>query len=884
MAIGGKLRRLWQSLFQSARLDAEVDEELHNYLEGLIEKKVRAGQDPVSARRSAMAEMGGLTPLRRDVQRLRIGAGLDALWQDIRFTCRALTRRPAFAAVAVITFALGIGANTAIFSVVNATLIQPLPYENSDRLVFVWGGIPTQYPRGPLSGPELIDLRRRGTLFTAFGGIWQNTAIVSDDGEPEELRIGFVTGNFFRTLGVEAALGRTLDETDERSDSIASILLSWPVWQRRYGGDPSVIGRTTMVYGGPAKIVGVMPEDFRLLFPREASVAEDLEAWIPFGPDLDRRPRKQNFMRVVGRLRPGVHVVEKAEEVAQIAAGISRDYPEYQPTGRRFNMVGLQSDTTREIRPHLLALLAGVAVLLLTACLNVASLLIARAAARTRETALRLAIGASHRQILRQCLVEGLVLALLGGVVGVVFGELSLQTLVSLRPAALMRLDSIRIDATVLIVTACTALVWGVLFSFAPMIEVLRTDLIGGVLGSVRRSRAVRYRTRAALVTLQIALSVVLLVGAGLMIRTFISIQQIDPGYSPVGMLSFRLSPPSSASDVNAFHKRLQAELAALPGVNGVGSVSHLPFDKIPNWGSPYVVSPDQDPATLRFADYRAVSPGYLETIGAHLLEGRFFTEDESRPAVIVDDQVARKSWPGWPQESAIGKRIAVDPSVSGQPERRVWVPVVGVVRHMRIRSLVEDLTDQVYMPIRQVPRPTTYVVKTSGDPADLAGPVRARIREVDAQVPVYDMRPLDEYLVAAKSGQRFTMFLAAAFAVVALVLAFVGIFGLVSYSVNTRQYEFGVRLALGAQSGQILRFVLREGLLLLMAGVAVGIVIAGTVAQFLQSQLFGVTAFDLPTYVIALATISIAGLCAVWLPARHASLSNPLDVIRSEF
>jgi putative ABC transport system permease protein len=334
---------------------------------------------------------------------------------------------------------------------------------------------------------------------------------------------------------------------------------------------------------------------------------------------------------------------------------------------------------------------------------------------------------------------------------------------------------------------------------------------------------------------------------------------------------------------VNAFHERLQANLAALPGVAGVGAVSHLPFDNIPNWGNPYFIAAGQDPSTAPFADFRSVSPGYLETIGANLLEGRFFTEADregSQPVVIVDDLLARRSWPG---ESAIGKKIAVDPSVSGIAERRAWATVIGVVRHMRIRSLVEDLTDQVYFSIRQAPRQTTYVVKTTGDPASLVGAVRARIREVAPQTPVYDIHPLDRNLLAARSGQRFTMLLAIAFAAVAVALAFVGVFGLVSYMVNTRRYEFGVRLALGARSGHILRLVVGEGLLLIVVGLSIGVGLAVTVAQYLQSQLFGVGAFDISTYLIAAAVVTLACSFASWLPARTAAAANALDVIRAD-
>jgi predicted permease len=887
VALLRKLRRLWQSLFQSRRLDAELNEELRAYLEGLVEKKMRAGNDPDAARREAMIEMGGLTQIRSEVQRVRIGAGIDQLWQDLRFACRGLRRRPSFAAVAIVTFALGIGANTAIFSVVNAALIQPLPYKDSGRLGLVWGDLSASgYPRGPLSAPELIDLRRYATGFDSFAGIWQNSAVLTGDGNPEELRIGWVTANFFRTLGANAAIGRTFEDADEGDKAVPSILLSWPVWQSRYGGDPSVIGRKIMVWGGPTTVIGVMPADFRLFFPPEASIPEDLEAWLPFSDDLARRPQRQNFLRVIARMKPGTVLAQAHEEVSQIGARIFREHAGYEGTGRKLNLVGLQSEGTREMRPRLIALLAGVAVLLLTACLNVASLLIARGASRTKETALRVAVGASHRQILRQCIVEGLVLAVLGAMVGVLFGEVSLRALVALRPAALSRIATARIDTTVLAVTGVTTLLWGLLFSLAPMIEVVRTDVIGSLLGNLRHSAGTRHRTRKALVTLQIAFSVLLLVGAGLMIRTFVAIQRLDPGYTWNRMLAFRLSAPlnlDSQAAANEFHRHLQADLAALPGVTGIGSVSHLPFDDIPNWGNPYFTFTGQDPASAPFADFRSVSPGYFEAIGAHLLEGRVFNETDtagSQRVVIVDDLLARRSWPG---QSAIGKAISVDPSVSGIASRRGWATVVGVVRHMRIRSLVEDLTDQVYFPIRQAQRATTYVVKVSGDPSAAVGPIRSRMREIAPQTPLYDMHPLEQNLLAARSGHRFTMLLAAAFAAVAVVLAFIGVFGLVSYVVNTRRFEFGVRLALGARSTDILRIVVREGLVLIAAGLIIGTTIAGTAARLLQSQLFGVGPFDIWTYLIAMAVIAAACAMASWLPGRRAAASNVMDVIRSD-
>jgi putative ABC transport system permease protein len=330
MALRRRVSCLWHTLFRSSQLDAEGDEELRAHLEELVERNIRGGLNPIEARHAAMAEMGGLTPIRRDIQRVRIGAGIDAFWQDFRLACRSLIRKPAFAVVAIVTFALGIGANTAIFSVVDATLIQPLPYKDSGQLAFVWGDLSASgYPRGPMSGPELIDLRRYSTLFTSFAGIWQSSAVITGDGDPEQLRIGWVTSNFFRTLGVNAAIGRTFEDSDEGEKAFPSILLNWAVWRARYGGDSSVVGRNIMVWQ-PWRVIGIMPPDFRLLFPSEASVPEDLEAWIPFDDDLARRPQRQNFLRVMARMKPGVGLAQAHDEVSQIGDRIFKERAGYQ--------------------------------------------------------------------------------------------------------------------------------------------------------------------------------------------------------------------------------------------------------------------------------------------------------------------------------------------------------------------------------------------------------------------------------------------------------------------------------------------------------------------------------------------------------------------------
>jgi len=616
-----KIASFWRSLFRKSRLDRELDEELRGFLYGLADKKIRAGMDPAEARRAAAIEMGSVESVKEDVRSGRIGNGVDSTLQDVRYAWRGLKRSPGLMVVAVLTLALGIGANTAIFSVVNAMLIAPLPYHDSSRLVFVWSDMTEAgYPRGPLSGPELADLRERSTLFSGFGAIWANTVALTGDGDPEQLRIGLVTADFFSVLGADAALGRTFTPDDAVDTAPPRILLAWPLWQRRYAGDPTIVGRSILVSGGPATVVGVMPANFRLLLPPDASVPDDLQAWAPFPRNMTKGPRGQQFLRVVGRMRPGATLEQGRLEIDAIAGRISREFTDYGSAGRRFNTVRLQADVVREIRPVLLALLCGVAILLLIACANVGSLLVARAASRRKELALRLALGAGRVRLLHQYVVEGLVLAALGAGTGLLVARAGLTALLAATPDSLDRIAAARIDTTVLAFTGGTALLWGLLLSLAPLAEVFRTDLATALQREGRGSSGtLHYRTRTALVVAQVALGVVLLVGAGLVARTFARLQHVDPGFRSESVLTFRLALPPSRypkpEAVNEFFRHLAGELSAVPGVVAVGAVSHLPFDHLPNWGGPYLTQSGADDTTAPMADYRAVTPGFFNAI-----------------------------------------------------------------------------------------------------------------------------------------------------------------------------------------------------------------------------------------------------------------------------
>jgi predicted permease len=481
MPLFPRLRSLWSTLAHKERLDRELDEELRAAVDTLAERYHRDGLDLGAARRAAARDLGGVETVRDEVREARVGAGIDALLLDFRYAWRSLRKAPGFAAVVVVTLALGIGANTALFSIVHAMLLKPLPYRDADRLAFIWldrtvtsatrSGL--GYPRGPMSGPDLRDLREGTRTFADFGGIWASgTIALTEGGEPEQLRGALVTTNFFQVLGVESALGRTFRPDDSAPGATQAIVIGWEVFQRRFGGDPATVGRRVKVNDDFATIVGVLPRDFRLLLPPDAAVPDRLQAFAPFWPDLEGGPRRNLFLRVIGRMRPGVTIAQARDDVAAMSHAVSRELG----ARRAFTTVALQDDGVRDIRGPLLALFGGVAILLMIACVNVASLLIARAASRTKETALRLALGASRGRLLRQSLVEGSLLTLLGATAGVFVGYVGLQLLLAITPESLSRLEASRVDPTVLAFTLGIAVVWGLVLSLAPLIELVKAD------------------------------------------------------------------------------------------------------------------------------------------------------------------------------------------------------------------------------------------------------------------------------------------------------------------------------------------------------------------------------------------------------------------------
>lgn len=807
---------------------------------------------------------------------------------DVTHAWRGLRVSPGFAIAAVATLGLGVGAVTAIFSVTHALLIQPLPFRDPSRLVFVWADQTAEgYPRAPLSGPELEDLDQRNARFDGFGAIWATTAALTGENDPEQLRVGLVTTDYFSLLGADAALGRTFQAGDETIGAPTAVLLSAAVWQRRYGGDPAIVGTRIEVNGQPATVIGVMPAGFRLMMPPDAAVPDDLEAWLPLDRRYPEGPRGQRYLRVIGRLRPGVSEDAGREDVARVGREISRAHAFYGAAGRQFETVVLHADATRDVRTPLLVLSIGVGILLLIACVNVASLLVARAAGRARETAMKAALGAGVARIVRQHLIESLLLAVLGGAAGLVLGQWGLSLLLAATPDALGRIRLASVNGAVVAISLGTVMLWTLLLAAAPLSEALKLNLVDALRSDGQRTtRGGSVRLRRALTVAQLALSVVLVVAALLLIRTVERVQNSDPGFRGENVLTFRVAPPGSRypnrDAFNAFSRRLEGEIAGLPGVAGVSAISHVPYDHVPNWGGPYVATPGADPSTAPQADYRAVAPGAMELLEVRLIEGRTFNEGDDQhgaPVAIVDDRLAARTWPG---ASALGRRLAVDPTVTGTPS--TWVTVVGVVRHVRHRSPTEEVREQVYFPERQVPRnPFVVLVKGRGDSAALAGPIREIIRRLDAALPIYDVRPLAVYVTNARAIRRFTALLASVFASAALLLAAVGVYGVIAYSVAARRREFGVRVALGARASQVVTSVLQEGTALTATGLGIGLAAAVLGAWWLRSQLYEVAPWDFPSLSATALVLGAAALLACMVPARRAARTDPAQVLRAD-
>lgn len=802
---------------------------------------------------------------------------------DLSFACRALLRRRSFTAVAVVTLALGIGANAALFSLVHGILLRPLPYRAPERLGILWHEFGEGAQFLPALHPlDYKDYRQRSRLFEGFTLATGREEILGGTTDPELVDVGYVDSGFFGFLGVEPALGRDLRAEEGVPGGPAVALLSHELWTRRFGADPGILGRKLELGGVPHEVVGVLPEGFRLLLPPEAFRLKHSDVWRPLQIDEARLPaRNYTGFTAFARLRPGVSFAAGQEELSAIAAQLRREHPVHAASNLRVSLAAFQADVVKGVRRGLLILMAAVACVLLIACANVALLLLTRGRGREPELLLRVAVGASRWRIARLVLAESLVLAAAGAGLGLGLAVAGLRLVPVLTSGSLPRGPAVGLDATVLAFVAGLSVVAALVFGVMPALQAARTDLAQGLRdGAVRSGSPAWRRLRDGMVVAQIALSLVLAVGAGLLVRSFQALGASHPGFEPRGALTLRVTlPPRVIADpagAAAFHAELARRLRALPGVRAVGTLSQLPLT-----GRGPLQPYAYDAETARewesvSADELWVSPGSFQALGARLLAGRDFVADEigsGRRAILIDDTLARRAFPGG---DAVGRTLQLEPD--GTPES--FFEVVGVVAHLRLHDLTRPLLPQIYKP--GPGDRFSLVLRTSLDrPEDLAGAVRRELAAMNPGIAIEDVRPFEALVGRALGPMRLAMTLMSAFGALGLALAAVGVYGVFSFAVAERTREMAIRQALGAAPAAIRGLMLADGARLVGLSLLLGGAGAAALSRAMGALLYEVAPLHGPTYAAAAAVLAAVALFACWLPARRASRVDPLAALR---
>jgi putative ABC transport system permease protein len=874
-------------------LPRDFREKYGREMEVVFSEANRSRSGFVSRLAFAAGALGDLLRLRwmlwRAENRFRVekrrSASMESLWLDLKLALRSLGKRRDYALLALLTLAFGIGAVTAVFSVLNGVLLRPLPYRGSDRIVILWHDLGNGAQSLPALHPlDYFDYRERCERFEdwtlATGREW----ILSDDAEPELVDVGMVAANFFSFFGADPMLGRSFTDEEEAFGGPKVAILTHRLWSRRFGGDPGIVGRTIGVGGEDHEVVGVLPASFRLLLPPEAFRLRDAEIWTPVQIDRkDLPPRNFTGYTAFGKMKPGVRLEEAQEEMERLEAQLKEEHAEHEAANLQVRAVLLHGDVVKRARPTLHILMAAVALVLLIACGNTAQLLLTRFRSGERELSIRAAMGASRWRLARLVVLEGALLALGGGVLGILLARIGIEVLPGIATSSLPRLDDIVVDRAVAGFALAAAFAAAVLFSLIPALSTSRARLSLSLAEAGRGSGSRRQTSlRSLLVIAEVALSVVLLIAAGLTIRSFVSLLEVEPGFEAARLLTLRVSLPSSdfpeQEERSAFYDVLHERLGALPGVVSVAAVNQLPLT-----GSGTLQPYAYDEETARnwesvTADERYVTPGFLPAMGATLLAGRELDRDDLRQGrryAVIDETLAEKAFGG---ANPIGGLLRVEALGHEDP----FTEVVGVVRHVRLHDLTRPLLPQFYFPLSWWTS-LSLAIRTEGDPEALAASVTAEVRRLAPGAAIQDVAPMEQLVSKARSQARLSLVLMVGFGAFAVLLASVGLFGVVSYAVSQRRVELGIRLAMGATPRGVRLFVLRDGFALVAAALVLGLAAAAALGHLMSGLLYGVRAIDPLTYGGVALVLAVVALAACWVPADRATRVDPVKVLKAE-
>jgi putative ABC transport system permease protein len=882
-----RLASLFRNLSHKQENEQDLDHEVSSYLDLLTEEKIQSGMAPEAARRAARLELGGVEQVKEQVRDVRAGIWLETVLQDARYGARVLRLNPGFSLLVVLTLALGIGANTAIFSVVYGVLLRPLPYSNGGQLVVVHQHARGQAADIPFSYKELVDYREQTKTLDAVVEYHSMDFLLLGDDSAERVRTAVVSANFFDVLGVKPLLGRTFLASDESQSADAVLVLSYQYWQIHQGADPNIVGKVFHMNNRPHTVIGVLPPVPQ--YPAENDVYMPTSQ-CPFrSSQAFMANRKARMMTVFGRLKPEVPLATAQADLSTIASRIETANPDVYPKadGYGVGVAPLREDLTRRARTTLLVLLGAAGFVLLIACANVANLMLARLLKRERELAVRSALGATRARLVRQLLTETVFLSLTGGALGLELAYPTLSLLVKFAARFTTRAHEVRIDGVVLAFTALVSVLSGLLFGFAPALSSRErvSDALKQGSGQATSSRG-RQRLRAGLVVVQIAVSFMLLIGAGLMIRSFEKLLGVDPGFSPEHVLTLNLSPNFSRYTQNAqfvaLGDNILRSVRTVGGVESAALGSNFPFSPLALTSGPGSVNFDIEGRPVSSGDLQprldpnAASPGYFETIRQPLLRGRTFTDHDDANAmkvVIINQAMALHRFAS---EDAVGKRISFD-------QGKTWITIVGVVGDAREYGLDHTVGDEVYLPVDQTGFAGSLLVRTSMDPMSMAPLIRKALHDVDPQLAVDQVQTIESLQHESVASPRITTILLGIFAALALVISASGIAGIMALTVSQRTRELGIRMALGQSKSSVVRMVVRQGLIVALAGTALGLIGAMVLGRLLSSLLYATSPTDISTFAaVSLLFIAVAGL-ACFAPAHRVTLIDPFTALRQE-